>query len=166
MGSKRWRKMYLKVTLSPRHLWRQLPIFALFLAGLLSAKSSLYSIHFYEVAAQIIPVVLLVLAIEFRAFAIPFENLRISRSTSTEKDSPEEMERQLQQIIEEDWEGPVWVALLLILFALISGELVSLIAVGTQDAGGHIAQGVVLGGIAGGFVRIAIDALRWSRPSR
>jgi hypothetical protein len=166
MKSKRWRALYLRVTLSPRHLWRQLPIFALFLTGLLGAKSTLYSIHFYEVAAQIIPVVLLVLAIEFRAFAIPLKSLTTPGSVSSERTSSSEMERQLEQIVEEDWEGPVWVALLLILFALVCGELVSLIAVGTQDAGGHIAQGVVLGGITGGFVRIAIDALRWSGPRR
>ena len=145
------------VNLKPAYLWRQTPLLALLAAGAYAGKSAGYSLRFYEIAAQIIPVVLLVLAIELRAFSIPDRLLSVRRVESEDE--------WIKQMEADEWQGPVWLGFLFTLAFLVGGEIISLTAVAAQESPGKVGQAVVLGGIAAAFVRIAIDALRWTGPS-
>jgi hypothetical protein len=141
-----------------------------FVAGLsVGATSGAFKKPFYEAAAQIIPVLLLVLAIEARYFRI---NL-LSLSTLREK-----FEAEMKQMLEDDssfqgmlrWsyafqEGPVFryiqqrALMALALGILVAGEVIAILILGQPSLGSKWLQGSVLGALFAGLGAVAVAAL-------
>jgi hypothetical protein len=140
--------------LRPAYLWRQIPTAAFVLTIVIASGSSAFSIAFYSVSAEVIPVLVLVLAVELRVFATP-DMVRRVQSAGLRRDPGE-----LLELIEADeWRGSVWLGLIVVLMAMIAGEIIALVAVATQEPAGTIGQGVVLGSIVAGFAKVALEAI-------
>lgn len=117
---------------NPRYLWRVIPIAALVVGYIQSAHSSAYSVAFYGTAAQVIPVILLVLAVELRVFEPPH------KWTKSDRPKSKTWEDERAELQAEEWKGPLWVPQLLVLVALIASEIVALVAVGTERPSGPV----------------------------
>lgn len=143
---------------------------AAFVVGLIvGASSGTYEKEFYEATSQIIPVLLLVLAVEARFFRIDLVSLRELR---------ESFEAELRESLGEnpsrsdvvraalELQGgrtityiQQRVLLALALAALIAGEVISVLILGQPDLESGWLQGVVLGATFAGLAAVVVTAL-------
>lgn len=123
-----------------------------FLVGVVVGLSSKghFPEKFYEVSAQVIPVVLLVLAFELRIFQYqPGLMRKLAREQMGSMDEAVVAYRQYN----------AYMVLLGVLTALILGEMISLFCLAFEHSGGKLGQGVVLGGLMAGFALIGFAAV-------
>ena len=115
-----------------------------------------YPTNFFAINAQVIPVLLLALAIEIRAFELPpgKVELRPVKSISELRKRAEDPKQQwLQSRIQ----------LLPILAALAAGEMACLRHIAYPDSG-RWGQGIVVGAVAAGLTMICMAAIFGSKP--
>lgn len=156
-----------------------LPAVATFFAfaiGLgVGAGSGAYAMAFYEATAQIIPVLLLVLAVEARFFRIdlvPFEQVRASFETELklvlgEDPSPKAVIRAMRALQSERSFSYVQQRLLmaLALLTLVAGEVASVLVLGQPELKSHgLLQGLVLGATFAGLGAVTVAALTGPMP--
>jgi hypothetical protein len=140
-----------------------------FTIGLIvGATSSAYKRPFYEAAAQIIPVLLLVLAIEARYFRVNLLSLGTLRET---------FEAEMKQVLEDPspWKilrwsyafqgGPLFryiqqrVLMALVLGILVAGEVIAVLILGQPTLESTGLQGLVLGALFAGLGAVGVAAL-------
>jgi hypothetical protein len=156
-----------------------LPAAATFLAfaiGLgVGAKSGAYKITFYEATAQIIPVLLLVLAVEARFFRVDLVSLRQARTSFEaelkqglgENPSPRAVLATVQALQSGRSFAYVQQRLLMVLalLALVAGEVVSVLVLGQPELGSReLRQGLVLGATFAGLGAVTAAALTGPMP--
>lgn len=156
-----------------------LPAAATFLAfaiGLgIGAGSGAYETTFYEATAQIIPVLLLVLAVEARFFRIdlvPFKQVRASFEAGLkqglgENPSPKAVIRAMQALQSGRSFAYVQQRLLmaLALLTLVAGEVASVLVLGQPELESHgLLQGLVLGATFAGLGAVTVAALTGPMP--
>jgi hypothetical protein len=139
-----------------RFIPRLIPVAALLIGGAVGALGSqTYQVAFYEAAAQIIPVFLLTLSIELRFFE--FSYLKVARKnlvSSIENAAPG------QRITEQALEVNVLVLFLVVLAALVAGEIVAVLAIArSHPPNWRPSQGLVLGACFSGVAMIGYAAL-------
>ncbi len=139
-----------------RFIPRLLPVAALIVGGAVGALApQVYPVTFYETTAQIIPVFLLTLSIELRLFE--FSHLKVAwkalvRSINDGASS--------KQITEQALEVNVLVLFLVVLAALVAGEIVAVVAIArNHPPHWQPSQGIVLGACFSGVAMIAYAAL-------
>lgn len=134
-----------------RGLAAQIPV-GLFVAGVIvgSHSDARFPTRFYEISAQVIPVVLLVLAFELRVFQY---QPRFMQSVLRQLDS------RMNEAVGAYRRYLAYVILLIVLAALIVGEMLALFCVAFEHSGGDASQGVVLGALMSGFGLIGYAAL-------
>lgn len=115
----------------------------------------IYSVSFYEVSAQVIPVLMLALALELRAFELPQRRYRF-KAPQTLSEARKRISDPAQQEFSDRLRG------LLVLLAMIAAELLSLRSV-AYESGGRFAQGFIVGSVAAGLAMIAIRVVFPSR---
>jgi hypothetical protein len=141
-----------------------------FLVGLIAgASSGAYEKAFYEATAQIIPVLLLVLAVEARFFRIDlmsFRELRESFEAELRESLGEDPSRSDMVRAGLELQGGRTIAyiqqrvlLVLALGALIGGEVISVLILGQPDLESSGLQGVVLGATFAGLAAVVVTAL-------
>jgi hypothetical protein len=141
-----------------------------FAIGLIvGASSDAYKRPFYEAAAQIIPVLLLVLAIEARYFRINLLSLGTLRET---------FEAEIKQVLKADpsaWKilrwsdafqgGPLFryiqqrLLMALVLGILVAGEVIAVLILGQPTLESTGLQGLVLGALFAGLGAVVVAAL-------
>lgn len=141
-----------------------------FAVGLsVGATSGAYKKPFYEAAAQIIPVLLLVLAIEARYFRINLLSLRTLRGA---------FEAEIRRMAKDDpsfWEilrrpyplqgGPLFryiqqrALMALALGILVAGEVIAILILGQPSLESKWLQGLVLGALFAGLGAVMVAAL-------
>jgi hypothetical protein len=141
-----------------------------FAIGLIvGATSGAYKKPFYEAAAQIIPVLLLALAIEARYFRINLLSLSTLRET---------FEAELKRMLKDDpsfWEvlrwpypfqeGPLFryiqqrALMALALGILVAGEVIAILILGQPSLESKWLQGLVLGALIAGLGAVVVAAL-------
>jgi hypothetical protein len=167
--------------LSPQFLLRLVSPFRIGGAGVISivvafaigmaigVSSDEYAKAFYEATAQIIPVFLLVLAVEARFFKIdlvPFKELRRSFEAEVVKtldgdSSPDDVVRAALTFQSGQSFAYVQQRLLmvLVLAALVAGEVVSVLILGQRSIESSVLQGLVLGATFAGLAAVVVTAL-------
>lgn len=147
-----------------------------FAVGLaVGAISGAYETTFYEATAQIIPVLLLVLAVEARFFRIdlvPFEQVRASfeaelKGALGENPSLRDVVRATRALQSGRSMAYVQQRLLmaLALLALVAGEVVSVLVLGQPDLESRGLQGLVLGATFAGLGAVTVAALTGPMPT-
>lgn len=141
-----------------------------FVIGLIvGATSAAYRRPFYEAAAQIIPVLLLVLAIEARYFRINLLSLAALRET---------FEADMKRVLREDpafWKILRWsyafqggllfryiqqrLLMALALGILVAGEVIAVLILGQPTLESTGLQGLVLGALFAGLGAVGVAAL-------
>lgn len=139
-----------------RFIPRLIPVAALIAGGAVGVLTSqTYKVAFYEAAAQIIPVFLLTLSIELRFFE--FSHLRVAWKAFVKSI---EHGASGQQVTEHALEVNVLVLFLLVLAALVAGEIVAVLAIARHHAPSwRPSQGLVLGACFSGVAMIGYAAL-------
>lgn len=139
-----------------RFIPRLVPVAALIAGvavGVLTSRT--YKVAFYEAAAQIIPVFLLTLSIELRFFE--FSHLKVAWKDLM---GSIEIGASGQQITEQALEVNVLVLFLVVLAALVAGEIVAVLAIARNHAPSwQPSQGLVLGACFAGVAMIGYAAL-------
>jgi hypothetical protein len=146
-----------------------------FVIGLVvGASSGAYEMTFYEATAQIIPVLLLVLAVEARFFRIdlvPFKQLRTSFEAELkeglgENPSPKDVVGAAQALQSGQSFAYVQQRLLMVLalLTLVAGEVVSVLVLGQSDLESRGLQGLVLGATFAGLGAVTVAALTGPMP--
>jgi hypothetical protein len=150
--------------------------FVAFAIGLgVGAGSGAYEMTFYEATAQIIPVLLLVLAVEARFFRIdlvPFKQVRASfeaelRRRLGENPSPKAVIRAMQALQSGRSFAYVQQRLLMMLalLTLVAGEVASVLVLGQPELESHgLLQGLVLGATFAGLGAVTVAALTGPMP--
>ncbi len=138
-------------------------------------SSGAYEMTFYDAASQIIPVLLLVLAVEARFFRIdlvPFNQVRASfeaelKDALGENPSPRDVIRVAQALQGGRSMAYVQQRLLmaLALLALVAGEVVSILVLGQPDLESSWLQGLVLGATFAGLGAVTVAALTGPMPA-
>jgi hypothetical protein len=147
-----------------------------FVIGLgVGVSSGAYEMAFYDAASQIIPVLLLVLAVEARFFRIdlvPFNQVRASfeaelKDALGENPSPRDVIRVAQALQSGRSMAYVQQRLLmaLALLALVAGEVVSILVLGQPDLASSWLQGLVLGATFAGLGAVTVAALTGPMPA-
>jgi hypothetical protein len=141
---------------------------------ILGATSGAYETTFYEATAQIIPVLLLVLAVEarfFRVDLVPFKQLRASfeaelKEALGENPSPMDVVGAAQTLQGGRSFAYVQQRLLMVLalLTLVAGEAVSVLVLGQSDLESPGLQGLVLGATFGGLGAVIVAALTGPMP--
>lgn len=149
----------LRSALNPLRPANLIPLVAL-VAGIVvgATASEAYPIRFFEAASQIIPVLLLALAIELRVFEFP----RIGplfRQVLHADGLLDDRLLELQRVLSD------WVPLLAVLGTLIVAEGWALILLGSGPSEWLLGQGIVLGAMFAGLAMIGYTAL-FGAPSR
>lgn len=117
--------------------------------------SQAYRAAFYEATAQIIPVFLLTLSIELRLFEFSHLKVAWKALVGSIKNGASSM-----QITERALEVNVVVLFLVVLAALVAGEIASVLAIAHKHPPhSQIGQGIVLGACFSGVAMIAYAAL-------
>jgi len=120
-----------------------------------------FSPDWFELAAQVIPVLLLALAVEIKVFEFSPQLRRgIHFSPTTD---PDVVKRRLRNPRLKEFTGRLLLAPVLIL--LISAEVVALNIAGTRSVPSSSDQGLVSGAIVAGLVMIAVIAIMGSDQS-
>jgi len=140
------------------------------------ANSGAYEKSFYEATAQIIPVLLLVLAVEARFFRIdlvPFKQIRASfeaelKAALVERPSMKDVLRAMQAL--QSGQSFAYVqqrlVMVLALLTLVAGEVVSVLVLGQPDPGSSgLQQGLVLGATFAGLGAVMVAALTGPMPA-
>jgi hypothetical protein len=146
-----------------------------FVVGLIvGAGSGGYERAFYEATAQIIPVLLLVLAVEARFFRIdlmPFKELRESFEAEVnealgEHPSPGDAVRAALTLQGGQVFAYIQQRLLMVLAlaTLVAGEVISVLVLGQPDLASGGLQGVVLGATFAGLGAVTAAALTGPMP--
>jgi hypothetical protein len=146
-----------------------------FVIGVIAgAGSGAYEKALYEATAQIIPVLLLVLAVEARFFRIdlvPFKELRQSfeaemKEALGEDPSLRDVVRAALAIQTGRSFAYVQQRLLmvLVLAALVSGEVISVLILGQPDLESSGLQGLVMGATFAGLAAVMVTALTGPMP--
>lgn len=149
----------LRSTLNPLRPANLIPLAALLAGTVVGATASrAYPIRFFEAASQIIPVLLLALAIELRAFEFPRLGPLFRRALES-GDMFGERTLELQRVLMD------WVPLLAVLGTLIVAEGWALILLSNGPSGWLLGQGIVLGAMFAGLAMIGYTALVGA-PSR
>jgi hypothetical protein len=150
--------------------------FLAFAIGLaVGAGSDAFETTFYEATAQIIPVLLLVLAVEARFFRIdlmPFKQVRASfevelRRELGENPSPRAVVDAMQAVQSGRSFAYVQQRLLMVLalLTLVAGEVVSVLVLGRPEwESGGLQQGLVLGATFAGLGAVMVAALTGPMP--
>ena len=147
-----------------------------FAVGLIVGISSdAYEVSFYEATSQIIPVLLLVLAVEARFFRIdlvPYRQVRASFETELrgalgENPSPRDVVDAAQALQSSRSFTYVQQRLLMVLalLTLVSGEVISILVVGQPDLEARGLQGLVLGATFAGLGAVTVAALTGPMPA-
>jgi hypothetical protein len=149
----------LRSALNPLRPANLIPLAAL-LAGVLvgATATRAYPIRFFEAASQIIPVLLLALAIELRAFEFPRIGPLFREVLHAEGLLDDRM-LDLQRVLSD------WVPLLAVLGTLIVAEGWALILLSSGPSEWLLGQGIVLGAMFAGLAMIGYTALVGA-PSR
>jgi hypothetical protein len=139
-----------------RFIPRLIPVAALIAGGAVGVLTSqTYKVAFYEAAAQIIPVFLLTLSIELRFFE--FSHLKVAWKALVKSI---ENGASGQQVTEQALEVNVLVLFLVVLAALVAGEIVAVLAIARHHAPSwKPSQGLVLGACFSGVAMIGYAAL-------
>lgn len=147
-----------------------------FAIGLLvGAGSGPYEKEFYEAVAQIIPVLLLVLAVEARFFRIdlvPFAQVRSAFKAELdealgESALPGDVVRAARKL----QAGPSFsyiqqrLLMVLALLALVAGEVIAVLVLGQPDLESRWPQGLVLGATFAGLGAVMVAALTGPMPA-
>jgi hypothetical protein len=129
----------------------QIPV-GLFVTGIVVGTRSgvVFPTRFYEISAQVIPVVLLVLAFELRVFQY---QPRFMQSVMRQLDS------RMDEAVGAYRRYLAYLNLLIVLAALITGEMLALFCIAFEHSGGSASQGVVLGALMSGFGLIGYAAV-------
>jgi hypothetical protein len=146
-----------------------------FLIGIIvGASSGLYEMPFYEATAQIIPVLLLVLAVEARFFRInqvPFKVLRQSFEAEMKEalgDEPSLRDAVVAAFAIQTGRSFAYVQqrllMVLVLAALVAGEVISILILGQPARESRGLQGVVMGATFAGLAAVVIAALTGPMP--
>jgi len=146
-----------------------------FAVGLIvGASSGAYETTFYEATAQIIPVLLLVLAVEARFFRIdlvPFKQVRASfeaelKEALGENPSPMDVVGAAQALQGGRSFAYIQQRLLMVLalLTLVAGEAVSVLVLGQSDLESPGLQGLVLGATFAGLGAVMVAALTGPMP--
>ncbi len=135
----------------------------------LGASSSAYEVAFYEATAQIIPVLLLVLAVEARFFRIdlvPFKQVRASfkaelKEALGEHPTPGDVVGAAKALQRGRSFAYVQQRLLMVLalLVLVAGEVLSVLVLGQPDLESRWLQGLVLGATFAGLGAVTVAAL-------
>lgn len=146
-----------------------------FVIGVITgAGSGAYEKAFYEATAQIIPVLLLVLAVEVRFFRIdlvPFKVLRQSFEAEVEESMGEQPS--LLKVLKaafaiQTGRSIAYVQqrllMVLVLAVLIAGEVISVLILGQPDRESNGLQGLVMGATFAGLAAVAVTALTGPMP--
>lgn len=151
----------LRSALNPLRPVNLIPLAALFAGIVVGASASRpYPIRFFEAASQIIPVLLLALAIELRVFEFP--RIGPLLREMVQEDGLEHFDErmlELQRVISD------WVPLLAVLGTLIVAEGWALILLANGHSKWLLGQGIVLGAMFAGLAMIGYTAL-FGAPSR
>jgi hypothetical protein len=143
---------------------------AAFVVGLIvGAGSGAYEKEFYEATSQIIPVLLLVLAVEARFFRIDLVSLRELRESFEAElkeslgDNPSRRDVVRAALELQNGRTIAYIQqrllLALALGALIAGEVISVLILGQPDLESGGLQGVVLGATFAGLAAVVVTAL-------
>lgn len=146
-----------------------------FAIGLVAGYSSgAYERSFYEATSQIIPVLLLVLAVEarfFRVDLVPFKRLRQSfvaelKKALGENASPRQVVRAALDLQREQSFAYVQQRLVMVLalLTLVAGEVASILVLGQPRLESSLVQGLVLGATFAGLGAVTIAALIGPMP--
>lgn len=139
-----------------RFIPRLIPVVALIAGGAVGALAPhAYRVAFYEATAQIIPVFLLTLSIELRLFE--FSRLKVAWKAfvTSIKDGASS-----KQITEQALEVNVLILFLVVLAALVAGEIVAVLAIArNHPPHWQPSQGIVLGACFSGVAMIGYAAL-------
>jgi hypothetical protein len=146
-----------------------------FVIGLVAGYGSgAYERSFYEATSQIIPVLLLVLAVEARFFRIdlvPFKQLRQSFIGELTKALGENASaREVVSAALDLQRGPSFayvqqrLVMVLALLTLVAGEVASILVLGQPKLESPIVQGLVLGATFAGLGAVTIAALVGPMP--
>jgi hypothetical protein len=131
-------------------IWRITPIAVLILVWLFTGWTG-FPARFYEIAAQVLPVLLLVLAIELRLFAYPSQyNYFRSPKGNRELADPNRRSPAMHQFQR-------WYRLLPVLAAMVVGEFFAVRSVAYPDD--TWGDGLILGAIAAGLFLILVVAV-------
>lgn len=140
------------------------------------AASGAYEKAFYEATAQIIPVLLLVLAVEARFFRldlVPFKDLRHSFETEMKKalgDRPSLREAIRAALEIQTGESFTYVqqrmSMAIVLAALVAGEVISILILGQPSLESGALQGIVTGATFAGLAAVVVIALTGPMPER
>jgi len=149
----------LRSALNPLRPVNLIPLAAL-VGGIVvgATASNPYPIRFFEAASQIIPVLLLALAIELRVFEFPRIGPLFRRALHADGLLDDRV-LELQRVLSD------WVPLLAVLGTLIVAEGWALILLGSGRSGWLLGQGIVLGAMFAGLAMIGYTALVGA-PSR
>ncbi|HXS48030.1 MAG TPA: hypothetical protein VN756_11270 [Solirubrobacterales bacterium] len=144
------------------------------IGAIVGAGSGAYETAFYEATAQIIPVLLLVLAVEARFFRIdlvPFKQLRASFETEVkdalgDDPSPGDVVRAAFELPNGQSFAYVQQRLLmaLALATLVAGEVASVLILGKPGLTSNGLQGLVLGATFAGLGAVTVAALTGPMP--
>lgn len=148
----------LRSALNPLRPANLIPLAALLVGFAVGANARAYPIRFFEAASQIIPVLLLALAIELRVFEFPRIGALLREALDAESLLDDYL-FELQRVFSD------WVPLLAVLGTLIVAEGWALILLGSGPSGWRPGQGIVLGAMFAGLAMIGYTALVGA-PSR
>jgi hypothetical protein len=128
-----------------------LPLLA-FVAGLVIGLDSAHDfpLKFDEVAAQVIPIVLLVLSFELRVFEYPEGGVFLAVA---------EPNLRLPALVAAYRRYASYMYLMIVLAALVIGEIIALLCLAYGDPSGKFGQGLILGALLSGFVMIGYSAI-------
>ncbi len=149
----------LRSALNPLRPVNLIPLAAL-VAGIVvgATASRAYPIRFFEAASQIIPVLLLALAIELRVFEFPRIGPLLRDALHSDSLLDDRI-LDLQRVLSD------WVPLLAVLGTLIVAEGWALILLSNGPSDWLLGQGIVLGAMFAGLAMIGYTALVGA-PSR
>ena len=130
--------------------------------SLMAGSQQTYSPSWFQITAQVIPVLLLALAVEVRAFEFSPE-LR-SRIRFNPTSDLEAIKRRLENPRVGEFVTRLMLAPVLIILA--AGEILALNVIGKGEAGSRLEQTVISGAIVAGLVMIGIVAVIGSSKAK